>query len=82
MKKTKKLKKLIHDLFTVTPKEWVAVQATCAALVTSIGAGWNEIIQLFGDVDSDAVKTGMRIAIGVLGFVAAYAQTKTKANKE
>lgn len=74
----KKLKQLAHDFFTVTPKEWVAVQATCAALITSISAGWNGIIGLLGEIDSDAVKTGMAITIGILGFLAAYAQTKTK----
>lgn len=72
------MKKLIKNFFTVTPKEWVAVQVFCAGIVTAITISWESISQVFGPDDSEDMKTIMRIALGIAAFIAAYAQTKTK----
>ena len=72
------MKQAIKNFFKVTPKEWVAVQVFCAGVVTALTTTWETLSNVFGPEDSEAVKTGMKIVLGVCAFIAAYAQTKTK----
>lgn len=72
------MKKWLRDFFTVTPKEWVAVQVFCAGASAALISTWETLAGVFGPEDSDTVKSGMKIAIGVFTFLAIYAQAKTK----
>jgi len=73
-----KLKQHIKNFFTVTPKEWVAVQVFCAAIVTSLTFTWETLSNVMGPEDSDMVKVIMKIALGMAAFLAAFAQTRVK----
>lgn len=74
----KKLKRWFKDFVEVTPKEWVAVQVFCAGASAALISTWETLAGIFGPEDSDTVKSGMKIAIGVFTFLAIYAQSKTK----
>lgn len=74
----KTFKQRIKDFFSVTPKEWVAVQAACAAVSATILTSYGQIAAVFGEQDNDTLKAVAKYVAFALLVVAGIAQFKTK----
>ena len=78
MNKNKNMKKLIKNFFSVTPKEWVAIQAFCTAASAYLLTSYGQIEAVFGIQDGDLLKSICKYSAFVLLMVAGLAQFKTK----
>ena len=71
------MKKWIKDFFSVTPKEWVAVQLFCVTYSSVVLSSYDQIVARFGPEDGTFKDVVKYSAFCVL-VIAGYAQFKTR----
>ena len=83
MKKSKrlkyKIKRSLHNFFTITPTEWKKLQKTCITLSTAAGLAWGAIA-ILPNMDLNGWDKAFAGFIAAMVFVTSIAQSKTEKN--